>query len=93
MDEEWEVLDIFENLSMAEFTRGILESEGIEVIVRGSTIPYGDSVIFGDGGITELLVRKEQFEKAKEILHELKTNKKLGENTEETEEGGENVEK
>lgn len=82
-NEEWKVLDIFENLSMAKFVKGILESEGIDAIIRGSTVPYGDAVILGDGGITELLVKKDQFEKAKEILQELRT-KGIGE-------GGENA--
>jgi len=84
--EEWEVLEIFENLATAELIKSILESEGIEVLIRGSTVPYGDAVILGDGGITELLVKKEQFDTAKKILDELKESGKDVENS--ADEGG-----
>lgn len=86
--EEWEILDIFENLATAELIKSILESEGIEVLLRGSTVPYGDAVIFGDGGITEILVKKEQLETAKRILNELRESGKNVENF--VDEGGDN---
>jgi len=79
-EEKWEVLETYESLATAELVKGILESEGIGIMLRGSTVPYGDRVILGDGGITELLVKEVQLEKAREILKELKESGKIEEN-------------
>ncbi|MCL4407439.1 MAG: DUF2007 domain-containing protein [Thermotogae bacterium] len=72
---EWSVLDIFENGTSAEIARGFLEENGIEAKIRDSTVPYGGSVIFGESGPKELLVKVEELEEAKSLLDEIKKHK------------------
>ncbi|MGC8544425.1 putative signal transducing protein [Athalassotoga sp.] len=72
---EWTVLDIFENGTSAEITRGFLEENGIEAKIRDSTVPYGGSMIFGESGPKELLVKAEELEEAESLLDEIKKHK------------------
>jgi len=72
---EWTVLDIFENGTSAEIARGFLEENGIEAKIRDSTVPYGGSIIFGESGPKELLVKVEELEEAKSLLDEIKKHK------------------
>jgi len=69
---EWTVLDIFENGTSAEIARGFLEENGIDAKIRDSTVPYGGSIIFGESGPKELLVKVEDLEEAKSLLDEVK---------------------
>ncbi len=72
---EWTVLDIFENGTSAEIARGFLEENGIEAKIRDSTVPYGGSMIFGESGPKELLVKVEELEEAQSLLDEIKKHK------------------
>ncbi len=72
---EWTVLDIFENGTSAEIAKGFLEENGIETKIRDSTVPYGGSMILGESGPKELLVKVEDLEEAKALLDEVKKNK------------------
>ncbi|ACR80313.1 MULTISPECIES: putative signal transducing protein [Kosmotoga] len=54
----------------AKLIKGILENEGIEVRLQPSDIAYTDTIYFGEGSITDVLVPDEMLEKAKNILKE-----------------------
>ncbi|OAA31077.1 hypothetical protein AT15_08870 [Kosmotoga arenicorallina S304] len=54
----------------AELIKGILENEGIEVEIKPSHIAYTDTIYFGEGSLSDILVPDEMFEKAKKILEE-----------------------
>ena len=56
----------------AELIKGILENEGIEVELRPSHIVYTDTIYFGEGSLTDILVPDEMLEKARKILEEYK---------------------
>lgn len=71
---EWTVMDIFENGTSAEIVRGFLQENGIEAKIRDSTIPYGGSMIFGESGPKELLVKVDDLENAKQLINEMKNN-------------------
>lgn len=73
--EEWTVLDVFENGTSAEIARGFLEENGIDTKIRDSTVPYGGSIIFGESGPKELLVKVEELEEARSLLDEVKKHK------------------
>lgn len=69
---EWTVLDIFENGTSAEIVRGFLQENGIDAKIRDSTIPYGGSMIFGESGPKELLVKVDDLEEAQTLITEAK---------------------
>ncbi len=65
MKEEWEkVAEVREY--EAEMIKEMLEENGIPVLVRQSD--YAMPVIFGSGGMVEVLVPKDFVDKAKEII-------------------------
>ena len=75
-DENWVVLELYENGVKAEIAKGFLEKNGFLVQIRDSTVPYGGSAYFGQGSPKELLVRKEDLEEAKKLLKEIEEEKK-----------------
>ncbi len=50
----------------------ILENEDIEVELRPTEMAYMDNVYFGAGGMVDIYVDKDNFEKAKSIIKDLK---------------------
>lgn len=67
MENEWKSLGVFD-LTKAEMIRGILEEEGIESFTKGTTAPYADPVIFGQGGMVEIMVREDDYDRAVELI-------------------------
>ncbi|GIV97811.1 MAG: hypothetical protein KatS3mg057_2468 [Herpetosiphonaceae bacterium] len=55
----------------AEIARGILEQEGIEVILRPNTLGAVYGLTVGSFGVVRLYVRASQVERAHQILSEL----------------------
>ncbi|AKI97204.1 putative signal transducing protein [Kosmotoga pacifica] len=56
----------------AELIKGILENEGIVVELRSSQVVYTDSVVFGEGSLTDVWVPEEMLKRAEKILEEYK---------------------
>ncbi len=71
-EKEWVVLELYENGVKAEIVRGFLEENGIFSRLRDSTVPYGGSAYFGQESPKELLVYKEDLERARKLLEEIK---------------------
>ncbi len=67
-ESEFEVVYVAENKIIAEMLKDLLEKEDILSFLKGSTIPYTDSVIMGSIGATEIRVRKEDADRAREII-------------------------
>ena len=59
----------------AELIKGYLEAEGIRVIFRPSTEPYGGEAYFGDTGPLEILVPQPLAQKAKLIINDIRPRK------------------
>ncbi|MCX7668432.1 MAG: DUF2007 domain-containing protein, partial [Atribacterota bacterium] len=55
----------------AELIKGYLESEGIGVILKPSTFPYGGEAYFGDTGPFEIQVPEERLLDAQRIITDL----------------------
>lgn len=55
----------------AELIRGYLEAEGIAVILKPSTFPYGGEAYFGDTGPFEIQVPEEKLSEAQRIIADL----------------------
>jgi hypothetical protein len=55
----------------AELIKGYLEAEGIGVILKPSTFPYGGEAYFGDTGPFEIQVPEERFADAQRIITDL----------------------
>ncbi len=70
-DENLVVLEFYESGIKAEIVKGFLEENGIFVQMRDSTVPYGGSAYFGQESPKELLVLKEDLQKAQELLKEI----------------------
>ncbi|WP_456399992.1 putative signal transducing protein [Mesoaciditoga sp.] len=70
-DENLVVLEFYESGIKAEIAKGFLEENGIFVQMRDSTVPYGGSAYFGQESPKELLVLKEDLQKAKKLLEEI----------------------
>ncbi len=73
MNKDWIVLGSFEFLADLQVTKGKLESEGIETLLKddntASVEPFASNAL---GGI-KLLVHKEDEERAKAIFDEIRT--------------------
>lgn len=52
----------------AELIRGYLEAEGIRVLLKPATQPYGGEAYFGDTGPVEVQVPEGSFARARGIL-------------------------
>ncbi|MBS4025688.1 MAG: DUF2007 domain-containing protein [Clostridia bacterium] len=59
----WTVVYIASNRTIAEMLRGILEGEGLLVMLRPVGTPH-----FGESGSVEILVPESEVEEAHEIL-------------------------
>ncbi|MFW6119293.1 MAG: putative signal transducing protein [Petrotogales bacterium] len=56
----------------AVMIKEILENEDIEVELRPTEMAYMDNVYFGAGGMVDIYVDKNNFEKAKSIIEDYK---------------------
>jgi len=64
----WKVLIEGVNVSLANILKSMLEQNGIEVLVRASKL--FDPVIFGQGGLVDLLVPEEEIDRARSVVEE-----------------------
>ncbi|HSV30620.1 MAG TPA: DUF2007 domain-containing protein [Atribacteraceae bacterium] len=55
----------------AELIKGHLEAEGVLVLLRPSTEPYGGEAFFGDAGPLEILVPEDQAERASSVINDV----------------------
>ncbi|GEM_PF-34626 len=55
----------------AELLRGHLEAQGIQVVLKPSTFPYGGEAYFGDTGPFEVQVREDQVPEARRVIDDL----------------------
>ncbi|MCX7795717.1 MAG: DUF2007 domain-containing protein [bacterium] len=62
------VLKRVSNKTKAEIIKSYLESNGIYVFLKSSTVPYGDGPIMGVGGPVEIWISKGSLEEAIELL-------------------------
>lgn len=67
-DNLWKVLIEGVNVSLANILKSMLEQNGIEVLVRASKL--FDPVIFGQGGLVDLLVPEEEIDRARSVVEE-----------------------
>lgn len=67
-EEKWELLDEISGSIDAEIIRGLLESQGINVILSQEGAGRAIGLTVGPMGETQVLVPKNQLGKAKEIL-------------------------
>jgi len=67
-DKLWKVLIEGVNVSLANILKSMLEQNGIEVLVRASKL--FDPVIFGQGGLVDLLVPEEEIDRARSVVEE-----------------------
>ena len=81
MDEGWKSLGVFD-LTKAEMIKSVLDEEGIENFMKGATVPYADPVIFGQGGMVEIMVKEEDYERAVELIEDFEMG--VGEDEEDT---------
>ncbi|MCS7241584.1 MAG: DUF2007 domain-containing protein [Candidatus Caldatribacterium sp.] len=65
---KYRTVTIASNRVEAELLRGYLEGEGIRVLLKPSTRPYGGEAYFGDAGPVEVQVPEESFVKARGVL-------------------------
>lgn len=65
---KYQTVTIAANRAEAELIRGYLEAEGIRVLLKPSTRPYGGEAYFGDTGPVEVQVPEESFRRARGIL-------------------------
>lgn len=64
----YQTVALASNRMEAELIRGYLEAEGIRVLLKPSTFPYGGEAYFGDTGPFEVQVPEESLRKARGIL-------------------------
>lgn len=69
---EYRTVELARNRMEAELIKGYLEAEGIDVILKPSTQPYGGEAYFGDTGPVDIQVRDTLFLLAKSIIHDIK---------------------
>jgi hypothetical protein len=62
------------NKAEAEIIRSYLESNGIYVFLKSSTVPYGDGPVMGMGGPVEIWVPENSVEAAMELLERRESN-------------------
>jgi aminomethyltransferase len=67
----WRILLEEVDLPTANILKSLLEESGIEVLIKPGSF---DPVIFGQGGLVQILVTEEDFEKAQKILREASKN-------------------
>jgi len=67
----YKTVKIASNKVEAELIRGYLEAEGIGVILKPSTFPYGGEAYFGDTGPFEIQVPEERLPDAQRIIADL----------------------
>lgn len=63
----WEILVQEIDLTSANIIKSLLEENGIEVLIKPGSF---DPVIFGQGGLVQILVTKSDLEKARQIVKE-----------------------
>jgi hypothetical protein len=63
----WVVVHIAQNQTDAEMVKGILDAEGLLVMLRPAGIPH-----LGASGAFEVLVPESEAESAQEILNEIR---------------------
>lgn len=68
---EYKTVKITQNRIEAELIRGYLEAEGIGVLLKPSTFPYGGEAYFGDTGPFEVQVLEDDFSEAQRIIADL----------------------
>ncbi len=69
---EWKRLDTFDNHVEIYMLKEILENYDIPSIIKGTTVPYTDSIFMGEGGIKELYVPDSVYEEALKIYKDFK---------------------
>ena len=67
----YRTVKLAQNNIEAELIKGFLEAEGINVILKPSTQPYGGIAYFGDTGPIEVQVKENQVLQAKSIIHDM----------------------
>ncbi|MDD3714641.1 MAG: DUF2007 domain-containing protein [Atribacterota bacterium] len=68
---DYRTVKLAQNNIEAELIKGFLEAEGIKVILKPSTQPYGGIAYFGDTGPIEVQVKENQMLQAKSIIHDM----------------------
>ncbi|NLJ50030.1 MAG: DUF2007 domain-containing protein [Candidatus Atribacteria bacterium] len=68
---DYRTVKLAQNNVEAEIIKGFLEAEGINVILKPSTQPYGGIAYFGDTGPIEVQVKENQLLQAKSIIHDM----------------------
>ena len=68
---DYQTVKLAQNNIEAELIKGFLEAEGINVILKPSTQPYGGIAYFGDTGPIEVRVKENQVLQAKSIIHDM----------------------
>ncbi len=68
---DYQTVKLAQNNIEAELIKGFLEAEGINVILKPSTQPYGGIAYFGDTGPIEVQVKENQMLQAKSIIHDM----------------------
>lgn len=68
---DYRTVKLTQNNIEAELIKGFLEAEGIKVILKPSTQPYGGIAYFGDTGPIEVQVKENQMLQAKSIIHDM----------------------
>ncbi|MEJ5229770.1 MAG: DUF2007 domain-containing protein [Pseudothermotoga sp.] len=63
----WEVLIEEADLATANIIKSLLEENSIEVLIKPGTF---DPVIFGQGGLVQIMVLKDDLERARQIIKE-----------------------
>ncbi len=64
----WKVLFEQIDFTTASLIKALLEDNGVEVIVKAAK--EFDPVIFGQGGMVQILVKQEDYEKAEQLIKE-----------------------
>ena len=68
---EYRTVKLAQNTMEAELIKGFLEAEGINVVLKPSTQPYGGIAYFGDTGPIEVQVKENQLLQAKSIIRDM----------------------
>ena len=68
---DYRTVKLAQNNIEAELIKGFLEAEGIKVILKPSTQPYGGIAYFGDTRPIEVQVKENQVLQAKSIIHDM----------------------
>lgn len=63
----WEILVEEVDLTSANIIKSLLQENGIEVLIKPGSF---DPVIFGQGGLVQILVPKSDLERAQQIIKE-----------------------